>query len=75
MTGAKTGGRSLPLRAFDQRHGLTLSLEEPVRDPREVERARHSVLSHTASASNRILVALRTHPDTLCTLESAARGP
>jgi len=35
----------LPLRAFDQRHGLTLSLAERVSDPREDERVRHSVLS------------------------------
>jgi hypothetical protein len=35
----------LPLRAFDQRHGLTLSLAERVSDPREGERVRHSVLS------------------------------
>ena len=35
----------LPVRAFDQRHGLTLSLAERVSDPREDERVRHSVLS------------------------------
>jgi hypothetical protein len=35
----------LPLRAFDQRHGLTLSLAERVSDPREDERVHHSVLS------------------------------
>ena len=35
----------LPLRAFDQRHRLTLSLAEHVSDPREEERVRHSVLS------------------------------
>ena len=35
----------LPLRAFDQRHRLTLSLAEHVSDPREGERVRHSVLS------------------------------
>jgi hypothetical protein len=35
----------LPLRAFDQRHGLTLSLAERVSDSREDERVRHSVLS------------------------------
>jgi hypothetical protein len=35
----------LPLRAFDQRHGLTLSLAERVSDLREDERVRHSVLS------------------------------
>jgi hypothetical protein len=35
----------LPLRAFDQRHELTLSLAERVSDPREDERVRHSVLS------------------------------
>lgn len=35
----------LPLRAFDQRHGLTRDLAERVSDPREDERVRHSVLS------------------------------
>jgi len=35
----------LPLRAFDQRHGLTEGLVEHVCDPREQERVRHSVLS------------------------------
>jgi hypothetical protein len=35
----------LPLRAFDQRHGLTLRLTELVSDPREDERVHHSVLS------------------------------
>ena len=35
----------LPLRAFDQRHGLTHRLAECVSDPREDERVRHSVLS------------------------------
>jgi hypothetical protein len=35
----------LPLRAFDQRHGLTLGLAECVSDSREDERVRHSVLS------------------------------
>ena len=35
----------LPLRAFDQRHGLTLGLAQCVSDPREDERVRHSVLS------------------------------
>jgi hypothetical protein len=35
----------LPLRAFDQRHGLTVGLAERVPDSREDERVRHSVLS------------------------------
>jgi hypothetical protein len=35
----------LPLRAFDQRYGLTRGLAEHVCDPREEERVRHSVLS------------------------------
>jgi len=35
----------LPLRAFDQRHGLTLSLAERLRDAREDKRVHHSVLS------------------------------
>jgi Transposase DDE domain group 1 len=35
----------LPLRAFDQRHGLTRGLAEHLCDPREEERVRHSVLS------------------------------
>lgn len=35
----------LPLRAFDQRYGLTLGLAERVSDSREDERVRHSVLS------------------------------
>ena len=35
----------LPLRAFDQRYGLTHGLAERLRDSREQERVRHSVLS------------------------------
>jgi hypothetical protein len=35
----------LPLRAFDQRHGLTRDLSKWLRDSREDERVRHSVLS------------------------------
>src|SRR5580700_2176457 len=35
----------LPLRAFDQRHGLTRGLAKRVCDPREEERICHSVLS------------------------------
>jgi hypothetical protein len=35
----------LPLRAYDQRHGLTRGLAERLCDPREEERIRHSVLS------------------------------
>ena len=35
----------LPLRAFDQRHGLTVVLAERVSDPREGERVHHSILS------------------------------
>ena len=35
----------LPLRAFDQRYGLTRGLAQLVCDPREEERVRHSVLS------------------------------
>jgi Transposase DDE domain group 1 len=35
----------LPLRAFDQRYGLTRGLAERLYDPREEERVRHSVLS------------------------------
>jgi hypothetical protein len=35
----------LPLRAFDQRYGLTHGLAECLCDPREEERVRHSVLS------------------------------
>jgi Transposase DDE domain group 1 len=35
----------LPLRAFDQRHGLTRDLSMWLRDLREDERVRHSVLS------------------------------
>jgi hypothetical protein len=35
----------LPLRAFDQRYGLTGGLAEQLCDPREEERVRHSVLS------------------------------
>ena len=35
----------LPLRAFDQRHGLTDGLAEHVSDPREQERVRHSILA------------------------------
>jgi len=35
----------LPLRAFDQRYGLTHDLAERLCDPREEERVRHSVLS------------------------------
>ena len=35
----------LPLRAFDQRYGLTHGLAERVCDAREEERVRHSVLS------------------------------
>ena len=35
----------LPLRAFDQRYGLTRELAEHVCDAREEERVRHSVLS------------------------------
>jgi hypothetical protein len=35
----------LPLRAFDQRYGLTRGLAERLCDPREEERVRHSVLS------------------------------
>ena len=35
----------LPLRAFDQRHKLTLGLAEHVSDAREDERVRHSLLS------------------------------
>jgi hypothetical protein len=36
---------ALPLRAFDQRHGLTGGLAQLVCDPRHEERVRHSVLS------------------------------
>src|SRR5271169_2252066 len=35
----------LPLRAFDQRHGLTGGLAQLVCDPRQQERVRHCVLS------------------------------
>ena len=35
----------LPLRAFDQRHGLTRELAEHLRDPRQGGRVRHSSLS------------------------------
>ncbi len=35
----------LPLRAFDQRHGLTRDLAQRLSDPREDERVRHSTLS------------------------------
>ena len=35
----------LPLRAFDQRYGLTRGLAEHLCDPREEECVRHSVLS------------------------------
>jgi hypothetical protein len=35
----------LPLRAFDQRYGLTRDLAKLMSDPREDERVRHSVLS------------------------------
>src|ERR1700721_302777 len=35
----------LPLRAFDQRYGLTRGLAELVPDSREDERVRHSVLA------------------------------
>ena len=35
----------LPLRAFDQRYGLTRDVAERMSDPREDERVRHSVLS------------------------------
>ena len=35
----------LPLRAFDQRHGLTRDLAKCLTDFREEERTRHSVLS------------------------------
>jgi len=35
----------LPLRAFDQRHGLTCELAQHVCDSRQEERVRHSVLS------------------------------
>jgi Transposase DDE domain group 1 len=35
----------MPLRAFDQRYGLTRGLAQRVCDPREEERVRHSVLS------------------------------
>jgi hypothetical protein len=35
----------LPLRAFDQRYGLTRGLAEHLCDPREEERVHHSVLS------------------------------
>ena len=35
----------LPLRAFDQRYGLTGGLAEHIADSREDERVRHSVLS------------------------------
>jgi Transposase DDE domain group 1 len=35
----------LPLRAFDQRHGLTRELAQQLRDPRQGGRVRHSSLS------------------------------
>src|SRR5215467_14765981 len=35
----------LPLRAFDQRHGLTRELARHLRDPRQDNRVRHSSLS------------------------------
>jgi len=35
----------LPLRAFDQRHGLTRDVAQRLSDPREDERVRHSTLS------------------------------
>ena len=35
----------LPLRAFDQRYGLTRGLAELVSDSRQDERVRHSVLA------------------------------
>jgi hypothetical protein len=35
----------LPLRAFDQRHGLTKELAQHLRDPRQGGRIRHSSLS------------------------------
>jgi len=35
----------LPLRAFDQRYGLTRDLADRISDPREDERVRLSVLS------------------------------
>src|SRR2546426_9381019 len=35
----------LPLRAFDQRHGLTRELAQYLRDPRQGGRVRHSSLS------------------------------
>jgi DDE family transposase len=35
----------LPLRAFDQRHGLTRELAQHLRDPRQDGRVRHSSLS------------------------------
>ena len=35
----------LPLRAFDQRHGLTRDLAQRISDPRDEERVQHSVLS------------------------------
>ena len=35
----------LPLRAFDQRHGLTRDLAQRLSDPRADERVQHSVLS------------------------------
>src|SRR2546428_13872507 len=35
----------LPLRAFDQRHGLTRDLAQRLSDPRADERVRHSTLA------------------------------
>jgi hypothetical protein len=57
----------LPLRAFDQRYGLTLGLAEHVCDPREEERVRHSVLalSSPAASANALKVRSRVrreHP-------------
>jgi hypothetical protein len=43
----------LPLRAFDQRHGLTGGLAQLVCDPRQEERVRHSVLSLFRQPSTR----------------------
>src|SRR2546422_914300 len=50
----------LPLRAFDQRHGLTRDLAQRLSDPRADERVRHSTLALLRQRSTRSWLATRT---------------
>ena len=50
----------LPLRAFDQRHGLTRDLAQRLSDPRADERVRIPPSRSSANASTRSWLATRT---------------